>query len=488
MGHELYCAGHLIQAATARLRTGHDDALPAIARRVADHLWETFGPHGRDAVCGHPEVEVALAEFARATGERRYLELAHILIERRGRRQLATTLFQGSEYFLDDVPIREAEVLRGHAVRALYLAAAALDVADETDDDELAEAVRAQYDRTVARRSYLTGGMGAHHQNEEFGDDFELPADRAYAETCASIGSVMVAWRLLLRTGDARYADQIERTLLNGVLVAPRADGRAFYYSNTLHRRERTTEVADDELSERAEASMRAPWFEVSCCPTNVARTLASVAGYFATADDHGIQLHQYGELRIDTVIPAGRIRLAVSADYPVGGRIRVTVEEAPDAEVRIALRIPAWAGGRATLAVADDPAVDVEGQQAVVARTFRAGDRIELVLPMEPRYVYPHPRIDAVRGQVAVERGPLVLALEDVDLPDGSRRRADRARPVTTPGRHRARGRGDPPARVPTQTSSRRTATPPVSPTAPPPSPPNCSRTRTGPTAARRP
>ena len=171
------------------------------------------------------------------------------------------------------------------------------------------------------------------------------------------------------------------------------------------------------------------------------------MAGYFATADDHGVQLHQYGELRIDTVIPAGRIRLAVSADYPVSGRIRVTVEEAPDAEVRIALRIPAWARGRATLAVADEPAVDVEGPQAVVARTFRAGDRIELVLPMEPRYVHPHPRIDAVRGQVAVERGPLVLALEDVDLPDGRRRRAGRARPVAAPGRHRARGRGDPPA-----------------------------------------
>ena len=134
-GHELYCSGHLIQAATARLRTGHDDALPAIARRVADHLWEAFGPDGRDAVCGHPEIEVALAEFARATGEPRHLELARILIERRGRRRLATTLFQGSDYFLDDVPVREAEVLRGHAVRALYLAAAALDVADETGDD-----------------------------------------------------------------------------------------------------------------------------------------------------------------------------------------------------------------------------------------------------------------------------------------------------------------------------------------------------------------
>ena len=281
--------------------------------------------------------------------------------------------------------------------------------------------------------------MGAHHQNEEFGDDYELPPDRAYAETCASIASVMVAWRLLLRTGDSTYADQIERTLLNGVLVAPRADGRAFYYSNTLHRRERTAEVADDELSERAEASMRAPWFEVSCCPTNVARTLASVAGYFATADDDGIQLHQYGELRIDTRLPAGRIRVRVSGDYPLGGRIRVTVEEAPQTAVRIALRVPAWARGRATLAVAGRPALVVDGTSAFAERTFQQGEVLELVLPMEPRIVHPHPRIDAVRGQIAIERGPLVLALEDVDLPDGidvERVEVDTALPPVDTGR----------------------------------------------------
>ena len=153
-GHELYCAGHLIQAATARLRTGHDDALPAIARRVADHLWEAFGPDGRDAVCGHPEIEVALVEFARATGDPRHLELARILIERRGRRRLATTLFQGSDYFLDDVPVREAEVLRGHAVRALYLAAAALDVAAETAGRR-ARGCRARPVRPYGRPSQL---------------------------------------------------------------------------------------------------------------------------------------------------------------------------------------------------------------------------------------------------------------------------------------------------------------------------------------------
>jgi DUF1680 family protein len=429
-GHELYCHGHLLQAAVARLRTGHDDELPAIARRLADHLYAEFGPSGRSAVCGHPEIEVALAEFARATGERRYLELARLFVERRGHGTLGTTLFQGHEYFQDDVPVRDADVLRGHAVRALYLSAGAVDIAVETGDDELFAAVESQYLRTIARRSYVTGGVGAHHQNEEFGDDFELPSDRAYAETCAAIASAMLSWRLLVHTGDPRYADQIERTLLNAVLVSPRADGRAFYYANTLHQRSAGAVTADDELSERAEASMRAPWFEVSCCPTNVARTVASVAGYFATTDGAGVQLHQYGSYTVDTTLDGGeRIALRVESEYPHDGWVRVVVVEAPARRVPISMRIPVWARGRAEVAVSVSGAS--AGARAggttvavdavfTVERSLSAGDVIELRLPMEPRFSRAHPRIDAVRGQAAVERGPLVLALEDLDLPEG--------------------------------------------------------------------
>ena len=425
-GHELYCHGHLIQAAVARLRTGHDDELPAIARRLADHLYAEFGPGGRTAVCGHPEIEVALAEFARATGDPRYLELARLFVERRGHGTLGTTLYQGHEYFQDDVPVRDAEVLRGHAVRALYLSAGAVDVAVETGDDELLAAVESQYLRTIARRSYLTGGVGAHHQNEEFGDDFELPSDRAYAETCAAIASVMLSWRLLVQTADARYADQIERTLLNAVLVSPRADGRAFYYANTLHRRSTGAATTDDELSERAEASMRAPWFEVSCCPTNVARTVASVAGYFATTDGAGVQLHQYGSYTVDTTLDDGeRIALSVESEYPHDGSVRVVVLDAPARPVPVSVRIPLWARGRAEVVVSGEGGGEGETIVAIdavvtVERSFSAGDVIELRLPMEPRFSRAHPRIDALRGQTAVERGPLVLALEDVDLPDG--------------------------------------------------------------------
>jgi DUF1680 family protein len=415
-GHELYCFGHLFQAAVARLRTGHDDRLPQVARRLADHVYDQFGPSGRVAVCGHPEIEMALTELARATGEQRYLELARLLVERRGTGTLAAHPW-GQDYFQDDVPVRAATTLRGHAVRALYLASGALDVATETGDDELSAAVRRQWASGVSRRTYITGGVGSHHQDEAYGDDFELPADRAFAETCAGVASVMLSWRLLLATGEDKYADLMERTLLNSVLASPRADGRAFYYSNTLHQRTPGTERDEDQLVQRAESGLRAPWFDVSCCPTNVARTLASVSLYFATASDDGIQLHQYGDYQVSTELAAGGVVLQVSSDYPAGGPVSVTVIEAPAHELTLRLRVPAWARGRAVLS--ETPTVRAP-RFVEIRRVFRAGETVTVTFPDEARATYPDPRIDAARGTFAVERGPLVLALESPDLPAG--------------------------------------------------------------------
>jgi uncharacterized protein len=415
-GHELYCFGHLLQAAVARLRTGHDDVLPQVARRLADHVDRQFGPDGRVGVCGHPEIEMALVELARATGERRYLELARLFVDRRGAGTLGPHPF-GQEYFQDDMPVRQATTMRGHAVRALYLAAGALDVATETGDRELAGAVERQWANGVAHRTYITGGVGSHHQDEAFGDDFELPADRAYAETCAGIGSVMLSWRLLLSTGEDRYADLIERTLLNNVLASPRADGRAFYYTNTLHQRTPGQVPDEQELSHRAESGLRAPWFEVSCCPTNVARTLASVSLYFATASDDGLQLHQYGDYRVSTELAAGRLTVQVSSDYPAGDTVTVNVVEAPAAETTLRLRVPAWALG--TAKVSEGPTAQTTSH-VEVRRAFRAGDSVRVTFPAGARATHPDPRIDSARGAFAVEQGPLVLALESTDLPPG--------------------------------------------------------------------
>lgn len=416
-GHELYCFGHLIQAAVARARTTGEDEFVRTALRAADHVCEAFGPDGIDSVCGHPEIEVALVELYRLTEEPRYLDQARLFVERRGHGRLAE-IELGAQYFQDDVPVRDTEVMNGHAVRALYLAAGAADLAVEDHDDELLEAVSRQTLTTLARRTYLTGGMGAHHEGESFGADYELPPDRAYSETCAGVASVMLNQRLLLARGDAVHADAVERTLYNVVATSPAADGRAFFYTNTLHQRTPGTVPDETEASPRAASSLRAPWFEVSCCPTNVARTVASLAAYVASVGDSGVQLHQYAPATISAPLADGRVVcLEVATGYPVDGHVRVTVVDAgaPDGSWTLSLRVPGWADG----AVLVDEGVrrPVGPGYAAVTRVFAAGDVVELEIPLRARWTSADERVDAVRGQVAVERGPLVMCLESTDL-----------------------------------------------------------------------
>lgn len=415
-GHELYCFGHLIQAGVARLRTHGPDDFTEIVIRAADHVCDVFGPRGLEKLGGHPEIETAIAELGRHTGNPRYLEQARLFLERRGHGLLGEIDF-GQDYFQDDVPVREAEVLRGHAVRALYLASGAIDVATETGDTELLGAIRRQFARTVAARTYLTGGMGAHHEGESFGQDFELPSDRAYSETCAGVAAIQAAHRLLLADGAPEHADLVERVLYNVVSASPAEDGRAFYYTNTLHQREPGTEPSHDAPSLRAASSLRAPWFAVSCCPTNVARTLASLGAYVATTDDDGVQLHQYAAARVRAELPVGTVVLEVETRYPEDGLVRIRVVETPAEPWSLSLRVPGWALGAVLRAGGES--TDVTPGTTTVRRAWVAGDVVELDIPLRARWTWPHPEIDALRGQVAVERGPLVYCLESVDLGD---------------------------------------------------------------------
>jgi DUF1680 family protein len=417
-GHELYCYGHMLQAAVARARTGKTDRFVEVARRAADHVCETFGQGKIERVGGHPEIELGLVELARLTGEERYLYQAALFIERRGHQTL-TDIHWGRSYFQDDLPVRDQVAFTGHAVRALYLAAAAVDVAVETGDEDLLQTIVSQWERTVARRTYLTGGMGSHHDGEKFGDDFVLPPDRAYSETCAGIASIMLSWRLLLATGEPRFADLAERTLFNVVATSPAPDGRAFFYANPLQQRVPGVVPAPDFVSNRAASSLREPWFAVSCCPTNVARTFASLAAYLATADRDGLQLHQYADSRISTVLDGGRrVGVEVKTGYPHDGIVSIRVTESDDHPWELALRVPEWASG-ARLGDGGEKRKVGPGM-ASVRRRFVVGDLVELELPMSPRWIVPDPRIDAIRGCVAVEQGPLVMCVESVDLPAG--------------------------------------------------------------------
>jgi DUF1680 family protein len=391
--HEHYCAGHLIQAAVAQVRCTGDRELLDVAVKLADHLVATFGAGKTVDVDGHPVIEMALVELYRETGTAAYLDLAKWFVEARGHGIIQE---HGHEptYFSDRVPVREATTVEGHSVRAVYLAAGAADVALETGDSELLDALKVQFEHMWSTKTYITGGLGARWEGEAFGDEYELPPDRAYAETCAAIGGIQWAWRMLLATGEASYADAIERMLYNGFLAGVSLKGTEYFYVNPLQLR-----GGAHPDNGRSPAHGRRGWFDCACCPPNIMRTLASLDGYLASSSSDGaIQIHQYAA----GVIKANDVELHVDTAYPWDGAVRISAS----APAAVELRIPAWAEGAT---------VNGEPVQAGAYARVEA-EEIELQLPMATRVVGADPRIDAVRECVALERGPLVYAVEQAD------------------------------------------------------------------------
>jgi DUF1680 family protein len=410
--HELYCAGHLIQAAVAASRATGDRRLLGVARRFADHLVAVFLRGGHPGIDGHPVVETALVELYRLCGEPAYLELARKFVDQRGK-GLVGTSGHGASYLQDHLPVRAADTLVGHAVRALYLESGVVDLYLETGDRSLLEASRRQWDDTVATKTALTGGLGARHATESFGDRYELPPDRGYNETCAAVASVHWSWRLLLATGEARYADLIERTLHNAFAASTSVDGTRFFYVNPLQRR-------GDHL-DGDDRGRRNAWFSCACCPPNVMRLVASLGHYLATTAGDALYLHQFMPAEIDAALPAGRFRLSVTTGYPWSADVDVTVRSAPAGEAALALRVPAWSNSTRLLVAGEErDATPDERGYTVISRRWRPGDSVRLRLDLSPRLTYPHQRIDALRGTVAVERGPLVYCFEQADQPAG--------------------------------------------------------------------
>jgi DUF1680 family protein len=405
--HELYCAGHLIQAAVAAARAGVGAEIVTVARRFADLIVNRFTEV--DAVDGHPEIETALVELYRVTGHRPYLDLAKRFVDLRGHGLLDPDRF-GPAYLQDHVPVREAETVAGHAVRQLYLLAGVVDVAVETHDEELLAAAKRLWEDAFGTKTYLTGAHGSRHRDEAFGDPYELPADRAYAETCAAIASFQWNWRMLLATGEVRHADEMERVLHNAIAGAVAEDGQHFFYSNPLHLR-----TGHDGSHEDA-PSQRLPWYSCACCPPNIARLMASLPGYAVTTDHSGLQIQLYTAGDIETTVNGLPVRIAVRTDYPWDGRVELTVTT--DASMILGLRIPGWCNTE-DVRLDGDRVEPVDGYLKL-RRDWDSGVTVTLDLPMPARVVQPHPRIDAVRGCVALARGPLVYCVEQADLPDG--------------------------------------------------------------------
>lgn len=402
--HELYCAGHLIQAAIAHQQATGNRRLMDVALRFAELIDRTFGPREgqRPGACGHPELETALVQLFRHTGERRWLDLAAFMLECRGK-----GLAGGDDYRQDDKPIREQREARGHAVRQLYLCSGVLGVGEETGDAGLIDANLAIWKDIVAGKLYVTGGLGARPDGEAFGAPFELPNERAYSETCASVAWMRWNHELLQATGDGKYADALETTLYNAFLASTSKDGKSFFYVNPLESRG---------------GHVRQPWYWCACCPPNVMRTFAGLPGWVASTTQDTLWIHLYDDCTIDATLGNGnkvKVRVQRDAEIQQTGKYFLFVEEGPADGFDLALRVPAWC----TTEAAHERKTLNRGYELVhwpVDGGPHADPFAEAVMrhiggssgcPMEVQVLAADPRVVADRGCVAFRRGPVVYA-----------------------------------------------------------------------------
>ena len=410
--HEMYCAGHLIEAGAAHFRATGRRELLEIVCRYADHIDATFGPGKRTGYCGHPEIELALVKLYHATGQERYLRLAEYFINERGKkphlfeveaaaRGDAKPDWAAPEYRQSHLPVREQTEVAGHAVRAMYLACGMADVAAETGDATLRAACRRLWESATRRKMYVTGGVGARHHGEAFGKDYELPNESAYAETCAAIGLVLFAHRMLQVEADGRYADVMERALYNGVLSGMSRDGKKYFYVNPL---------ASDGGRHRQE------FFDCACCPPNIARLLASLGAYAGSADDDGLYVHLYasGETRFNI---AGReVTLRTRTLYPWGGFTAMVVSMSTPTTFTLRLRIPGWCRKYKIEVNRERVAAKAVKGYVTIRRKWRSGQCVTLDFEMPVERVAAHPAVADNVGRVALGRGPIVYCLEQCD------------------------------------------------------------------------
>ncbi len=418
-GHELYTAGHLIQAAVAESRIIGPSKIMDIAVKFADLIVEKFSQPNTLQMCGHPEIETALIELYRETSNKSYLDMAEKMILGRGYKKIrdAKPLGLGHNspsYMQDHLPVKQQINAVGHSVRQLYLNSAVVDLYAELGDKSLLEVQERQWEDMIYTKMYVTGGLGSRHKDEAFGDSYELPNDRAYAETCASIANFMWSWRLLLATGKARYADVMELSLYNILEGSISSDGCKFFYSNPLQYRTGHFVAFDTDASERL------PWYTCSCCPPNIARIIASLHHYLISVEENSIAVHLYAAAHVETETNNGqKVSFEISTTYPENGKIAIKIKS--DGNFGLKLRIPEWSmeydlslnGSVISKSPDDNGYIELFGD-------WKSGDLVSLDLKMQAKFLNPHPRIDASRGAVAIRRGPVIYCIENADVKDG--------------------------------------------------------------------
>ncbi len=425
--HELYCAGHLFEAAVAYNRATGKTKLLDVAIKLADHINFAFGPYANHNVPGHPEIEIGLIKLFRLTGNDKYFKLAKFFVDQRGyahNRPLYGT------YCQDHIPVIKQREAVGHAVRAAYLYSAMADIAAHNDDRRYITALEQIWQDVVSKKMYLAGGIGSTHEGEAFGREYELPNKTAYCETCAAIANAMWNHRMFLLSGDAEYLDVLERIIYNGLLSGVSLSGNRFFYPNPL--------LSDGEYGFNKGLATRRAWFSCACCPPNIARFLASLGGYIYARDKDAIYVNLFVVGTATIQMGENTVRITQRTDYPWDGDIEITIEPEYRDQFTVFVRIPGWLRDRPVpshlyryknrLATGmkmkvDEYSVGLQTRRgfARIQREWMKGDIIRIHLPMPIRRVLAHECVAENGGRVALERGPIVYCAEAVDNHGGA-------------------------------------------------------------------
>ncbi|MBL8210934.1 MAG: glycoside hydrolase family 127 protein [Bryobacterales bacterium] len=409
-GHELYCLGHLIQAGIAWQRATGETTLLQVGRNMADYVHREFLTAGRPIFEGHPELELALIELYRATGEKKYLDLAGYLLAGDPRNEAAVPPRE-FVYLFTVRPFVTRQIMEGHAVRAAYACAGATDYYLETGDARYAETLQRLWQDMARRKQYITGGIGSRGAGEAFGDPYELPNPQAYTESCAAIATMFWNWRMLHAWPEARFMDNFERALYNGANAGLSLDGRLYCYRNPL------------ELTGNPEDKIRNPWYDTTCCPPNLQRIMASLPGYQYSTSKDGLWVHLYHGSAMDWKLEDGTpLRVVQKTEYPWKGTVDLAVSPHAARAFVLHLRVPEWAP-KATLTINGTPWTGnlQAGAYAAIRRTWKPGDAVRLTLDVTPRLTQANFRVRENIGKVAVERGPLLYCMEGLDQADGT-------------------------------------------------------------------
>ncbi len=427
-GHELYTAGHLMEAAVAYyIGTGKDKFLKAVMK-FADLICETFGP-GEEQIHGYPghqEVEIGLIKLYGVSGKKKYLDMAKYFIDIRG---------VGENYFLKEIarpdyknifpqlegyqpiysqshmPVREQKTAEGHAVRAVYMYCAMADLAEEYQDEELLNACKTLWNNIVTKRMYITGGIGSSGILERFTTDYDLPNEYNYSESCASIGLALFGMRMANITKDASYIDTVECALYNTVLAGIAMDGKSFFYVNPL---EVWPPACMEKTSKEHVKSVRQKWFGVACCPPNIARTLASLGQYIYSIDEDGIFVNLFISNKTEIDIKDSSVTVEIQTEFPKKNDVSVKITGVPKAGIKVGIRIPGYAEEYKIFEGDQELAFEEDSHYAVL--NVKEDTEISICFRAPARYVWPNPNVRADAGKVAIVRGPLVYCLEEPD------------------------------------------------------------------------